>query len=95
MKSELHIGPDDEVSDVVANSEEHNVRFRVDDTNRDVYLEFSSREALYEFGKSLMGQALYGPQQRDLYSLVHRGKLLVVDGARLTTDSSRVFVFCK
>jgi hypothetical protein len=93
MKTSVNLLPDTEVSSEVADSEAHNVRVRVDGGNQDVYLECSSREALYEFGKALMCEALYGSGQGEFYSLGQEGKWLVVNGARLTADSSRLFVF--
>jgi len=93
MKSNIEILPDSEVSDEVAGAEAHNIRVRVDAQNQDVYLECSSREALYELGKALLAEALYGNGQTEFYTLGQEEKRLVVNGVRLTGDSSRVFVF--
>lgn len=92
MKTSVEILPDTEVSSEVAGSGAHNIRVRVDGENHDVYLECSSREALFEFGKALMCEALYGNGQGEFYALGQDGKWLVVNGARLTADSSRLFV---
>jgi hypothetical protein len=71
----------------------HALKVSVDRDNGDVYLEFSSRRALYDFAKSLLHDAIFGLRGRkELYPLVTDGKALVVEGARLTEDSSRIFI---
>ena len=81
--------------DSILSDERHNVRIEVDVNNRDVYLHFSTREALYELGHTLMRTALFGEgDELEFYPLIQNtGQSLVVNGARLTADSSRVFLF--
>ena len=89
----LQIDGDDIPSQEVLLDERHFLRGAVDVQNRDIYLEFSSRESLYDFAKSLLYEAVYGQGgQKEFYPLVAEGKALVVEGARLTEDSSRIFV---
>lgn len=57
---------------------------------QDVYLDFSSRLAMLEFGKSLIHEALFGEsgmQER------HPQSGDVVSSVRLTEESARLFVF--
>lgn len=89
----IDLQPDTEISEDVLLSETHNIRLRSDKENGDVYIECSSREALFEFAKSLMSEALYGVGQAEFYPLIQNNKALVVNGARFTEDSSRLFVF--
>ena len=93
MKNKVTLTPESDVSSEVSGSEAHCVTIRIDRANNDVYFECASREALYEFGKSLMGEALFGSGQLELYPLGFKGSWLVVNGVRLTEGSSRVFVF--
>jgi len=89
----LRADGDDIPSQRVLLDEHHSLRGSVDVQNRDVYLEFSSRESLYDFAKSLLHEAVYGQGgQKEFYPLIVEGKALVVEGARLTEDSSRIFV---
>ncbi len=95
LATTLTIDPDGEniVSPEVAHDERHTLQVSVDRDNGDVYLEFSSRRSLYDFARSLLHDAVYGLDgQKEFYPLLVDGKLLVVDGARLTAKSSRMFV---
>jgi hypothetical protein len=81
------------LSKEVDSDDRHRLHVAVDRDNGDVYLEFSSRQALYDFARSLLHEAVYGEGgQKEFYPLVVEGKELVVEGARLTEDSSRLFV---
>jgi hypothetical protein len=93
MEIIVNLAPETETSNEVLENESHNVSARVDSDNEDIYLECSSRETLYELGKALMLEALHGSGQMELYPLELEGKCLVVDGARLTKESSRIFIF--
>ncbi|GEM_PF-923340 len=95
LASTVIIDPDGEsiLSSEVAHDQRHNLHVSVDRDNGDVYLGFSSREALYDFAKSLLHEAVFGwGDRKEFYPLIVEGKELVVDGARLTNGSSRVFV---
>jgi len=85
----------DEISsDELLENEMHFLRGEVDISNRDIYLNFSSRQSLYDFARSLLQEAVYGSGgQKEFYPLICDGKALVVEGARLDESSSRIFVF--
>jgi len=73
--------------------EKHHLCGGINASNRDIYLKFSSRQALYDFARSLLQEAVYGMGgQKEFYPLISDGKALVVEGARLVEDSSRIFV---
>ncbi|UPT86956.1 hypothetical protein HAP41_0000043205 [Bradyrhizobium barranii subsp. apii] len=81
-------------SQQVLDDDHHSVKASADAKTSDIILEFSSRLALYEFAKSLLHEAVFGSTgQKEFYPLISNGKPLVVEGARLTEDSSRVFAF--
>ena len=79
-------------SDMVLNDESHTLSIKVDRENDDVYLEFSTQEAMRDFAKNLIHESYYGSGEIELYPLGQNGSWHVVDGARLTENSSRVFV---
>jgi hypothetical protein len=59
----------------------------------DVFLKFSSRESLVNFATTLLHKAFYGRDGAlELYPLIVDEKALVVNGARLTEDSCRIFI---
>lgn len=80
-------------SETVASSEDHILTASVDTENRDIYLRFSSRIAMYDFARSLLHEAIYEVgAQMELYPLAFEGKLLLVNGVRLSRGSSRIFI---
>ncbi|MBL8524798.1 MAG: hypothetical protein JNN20_13990 [Betaproteobacteria bacterium] len=77
----------------VLNDERQLLTVIVDNDNRDIYLEFSTRQALRDFALSLLQEATFGESGRkEFYPLVVEGKALVVEGVRLKEGSSRIFV---
>lgn len=80
-------------SDTVLHDESHSLSVKVDISNKDVYLEFSSRESLRDFAKSLLHASYYGNGEMELYPLGTENGWEVVDGVRLTENSSRVFIW--
>lgn len=95
LNATITIDPDGEniVSQEVLNDEGHQLKVSVNLNNADVYMEFTSRQALYDFAKSLLHEAVFGDSgQREFFPLITEGKALVVDGVRLGEGSSRVFV---
>src|ERR1035437_1920411 len=93
METNVIFSPSPEhVSHEVQSNEAHNIRVSVDAPSDYVLFECSSREALCELGRTLMGEALFGTGEIELYPLGTDGKWLVVNGARLVEDSARVFV---
>ena len=76
-----------------AANESHYLQAFVDGKIQDIYLDFSSRLAMYEFALALMHESLYGEfgmQERS--PMVWEGKQAVQDGVRLSPESSRLFV---
>lgn len=95
LAATLTIDPDGEniVSQEVLRDERHRLKVSVSRTNGDVYMEFTSRQALYDFARSLLHEAVFGQGgQKEFFPLITEGKALVVDGVRLEEGSSRVFV---
>jgi hypothetical protein len=80
------------VNNEVQEKQFHSVRASVDSVGNYCLLECWSREALFELGRTLMHEALYGNGELELFPLVVEGKELVVNGVRLTEPSARLFV---
>ncbi|WP_410210726.1 hypothetical protein [Aquirhabdus sp.] len=93
MESVVNLLSETEISQEILKNNAHNIKVSIDLDNKDVYLEYSSRQALYELGKTLMVEAIQGCGQLELYPLGSEGSWLIVEGVRLTEDSSRIFVF--
>lgn len=75
--------------------EKHQLSVEVDNENGDVYLNFSSRVALYDFARNLLYESIYGDSDSvELYPLATEDKLHIVEGVRLSLGSSRVFINC-
>ncbi|MBR7780424.1 hypothetical protein [Undibacterium rugosum] len=70
----------------------HAVAVTIDSERNYALIKAKSREALYEFGRSLMEEALYGHGEAEFYPLVVDGTALVVNGVRLPEGSARLFV---
>jgi hypothetical protein len=95
LPTNITIEPDGEkiLSQEVLRDVRHTLHVKVDRDNGDVHLKFSSRLALYDFAKSLIYDAVFDQSGRkELFPLIADGKALVVEGARLTEESSRVFL---
>lgn len=83
-------------SEEVLKDDRHCLYAKVDKENGDITLDFSSRMAMYDFARTLLHEAVYGVGgQKEFYPLGFDGKLMVVDGVRLTLESSRIFVVYK
>ncbi|TXH89505.1 MAG: hypothetical protein E6Q78_07675 [Rhodoferax sp.] len=70
----------------------HSIELRVDRKSGDVYLAATSRLALRELALTLLNQAEAGLDWSEYYPLGVDGSWLVVNGARFTEESSRLFV---
>ncbi|WP_136678477.1 hypothetical protein [Neptunomonas sp. XY-337] len=79
-------------SNEVCDNEFHQLKVSVDERNSDIYLSFSSRESMRDFALSLLHESAYGSGWAELYPLGFEGKQLVVNGVRLSPDSSRIFI---
>lgn len=79
----------------VLHDETHCMHAHFDTDRHCINLDFSSREALRDFALSLLQEASFGHSgQMEFYPLKMPGcKEMVVNGVRLTEESSRVFVF--
>lgn len=68
----------------------------VDESRNYASLKFSTRLAMYEFGKSLMHEAVFGTgDMLEFYCLPIQDGIEVINGARLSEGSARLFVFNK
>jgi hypothetical protein len=68
----------------------------VDESHSYASLTFTTRLAMYEFGKSLMREAVFGTgDMLEFYCLPIPGGIEVINGARLSEGSARLFVFNK
>lgn len=84
---------DDVSSAEVQNNDHHRLEAKIDVDNGDINLNFSSRRAMYDFAKSLLQGAIYGDSgQQEFYPLISDGSPLVVNGVRMPSGSSRIFV---
>lgn len=70
----------------------HSICITVNSANNYAHIEAKTREALYELGRNLMEQALFGSNEVEFYPMVVDGEALVVNGARLSEKSARLFV---
>ncbi len=75
--------------------ETHNLRAYVGKPEGEIHFHFSTRLAMYEFGKSLMREALHGHGSMEMYPLKGEGTAwLVVSGVRMIAGSPRLFFEC-
>jgi|SRR5471030_466376 len=82
----------DSASPKVLEDPSHNIRLTVDGLRNYALLQCSSREALFELGRTLMEEALFGTGEIEFYPLVSDGQALVVNGVRMPEESARMFV---
>ncbi len=80
--------------DINLKDESHYLSAKVDADNGDIYLSFSSRVAMYDFARNLLHESIYGSGSIELYPLGSNDKLHIVNGVRLSLDSSRIFIEC-
>lgn len=88
---------DETTSPEVAEGTHHTLAAKGERDTGDITLEFSTRRALYDFALSLLHESIFGwSAPKEFYPLSEvGGEQLVVNGARMTADSSRLFVFYK
>lgn len=73
----------------------HQLMVKQNEANNYVNLEFTSRQAMYDFAVSLLQEAVYGKSaSKEFYSLKVDEELQVIDGVRMAENSSRLFVSC-
>ena len=93
MDTSVTLRPGDELSKEVVDDPAHFLHAEVDRDNGDIYLKFATREALFEFGRSLMHEAVFGRGEIECYPLrAAEGPQLPVNGVRLSLESSRLFI---
>ncbi|WP_146171914.1 hypothetical protein [Pseudoduganella armeniaca] len=90
----IELGDDDIPTDEVLQNDRHYASAEVSSVNNFINLTFATRDAFYDFSRSLLREAMFGTGgQLELYPLVVDGKPQVVDGCRLTESSARIFIF--
>lgn len=78
----------------VIDNEKHKLKAEADNEHDAVYLNFSSREAMYDFARVLLHEAIFNPDgQLEFLPLEIDGKPELVDGVRMDPQSARLFVF--
>ena len=93
----IHVTPDgDEVGSLnLCRDQSHQLKVKQSEANSYVSLEFTSRQAMYDFAVSLLQEAVYGVSaSKEFYSLKVDEELQVVDGVRMSEESPRLFVSC-
>ena len=97
LKPEIKLTEDggDIPSDININNEKHRLTVTVSTKNNYTHLDFSSRLALYDFARSLLYEAVFGDSDSvEFYPLTSENKQCIVNGVRLTPNSSRIFINC-
>jgi hypothetical protein len=79
-------------SDEVLNDESHKLEACIDKDNSDIHLKFTSRKAMRDFALNLLHESTFGAGEVEMYPLGFEGKWHVVNGVRLTENSSRIFI---
>ena len=80
-------------SDEVMNDDSHSLKVEVDVSNQDIYFKFTTRESMRDFALNLLHESEFGTGEIELYPLIDsNGKQHVVEGVRLSENSSRVFI---
>lgn len=78
---------------LIEHDERHQLKVSVDNERNDAYLEFTSREALYDFALALLYEAVYGHGEIEYNgALIDGNKHLFADGVRQSIDSGRLFI---
>lgn len=72
----------------------HQLFVEINEKNKYASLNFSSRLAMYEFAKAIMQEAVFGESSSmEFYPMsVEDEKLEVINGARMSLDSARIFI---
>ncbi len=83
---------DDIPSDEVSINEGHKLKIRAS-SKGDVMFNFTSRAALFDFARSLLHESIFGEDGlMEFYPLGFKGENLAVNGVRLDSESSRLFL---
>jgi hypothetical protein len=81
-----------QVNRLIQDDSTHQIKVSVDAVGNYVLFECATREALFEMGRTLMHEALFGAHEVEFFPLGQNGEQLVVSGVRLSAESARVFV---
>ncbi|WP_020560171.1 hypothetical protein [Thiofilum flexile] len=95
LNPHIIVTPDgDEIPlDINSDDPSHHLKVSTGKENNYVYLEFSSRIALYDFARELLRLAVFGGGgQAEFRSQNFTGVLEILNGVRMTEDSPRLFV---
>ena len=81
-------------SDIYLIENEHQLQVELNESNRYVNFIFSSRLAMYEFGKAIMHEAIFGEGGfQEFYPMeVEASKPEIINGVRMNLDSARLFI---
>ena len=81
-------------SDIYLIENEHQLQVELNESNRYVNFIFSSHLAMYEFGKAIMHEAIFGEGGfQEFYPMeIEASKLEVINGVRMSLDSARIFI---
>lgn len=86
----------DEVGMLIYDDGRHQLKVSVDRKRNDACLEFTSREALYDFALGLLNTAVFydgvSLEFHPPYTM-EDGTSLILDGIRFSDDSARLFIF--
>ena len=96
MSSKIQVteSGDEIPSQEIFSNEVHCLEVSVSAENKYACFNFSSRLAMYDFARSLLHEAIYGVGgEKEFYPFEHNGKMVVIDGVRMSSDSARVFIF--
>ena len=81
-------------SDIYLIENKHQLQVELNESNRYVNFILSSRLAMYEFGKSIMHEYIFGEGGfQEFYPMaVEASKPEVINGVRMSLDSARIFI---
>lgn len=85
---------DDMPSDRFIKEDKHQLYVSVNEANRYASLDFSSRLAMYEFGKEIIHEAVFGKDGfMEFYPMIVTDeKLEIINGVRMPLESARLFI---
>lgn len=79
----------------VLDDERHRLIVSIDESHNLADLEFTTREAMYDFGRFLLWNSIYSISgEFEISPRIWDGKIQAVDGVRLDPKSVRLFIFC-
>ncbi|WP_232203063.1 hypothetical protein [Neisseria shayeganii] len=81
-------------SETFIKENKHQLYVSVNEMNRYASFDFSSRLAMYEFGREIMHEAIFGKGGLiEFYPMIiSDGKLEIINGTRMSLESARIFI---